>query len=110
MGTEHTLGVARGAGGEHQIGQAIAVKSCNPLFQHRFGHLLSQAEHDPTSQSILFTDDAAFADKVAVAVDAQIAPGEMALLRNTSGQKTARLKLKISGDTSSLGMTYSDNP
>lgn len=35
--------------------------------------LLSQAEHDPTSQSILFTDDADFADKVAVAVDAQIA-------------------------------------
>lgn len=35
--------------------------------------LLSQAEHDPTSQSILFTDDAAFADKVAVAVDAQFA-------------------------------------
>ncbi len=35
--------------------------------------LLSQAEHDPTSQSILFTDDAAFADKVAAAVDAQIA-------------------------------------
>ena len=35
--------------------------------------LLSQAEHDPTSQSILFTDDAGFADKVAKAVDAQIA-------------------------------------
>lgn len=35
--------------------------------------LLSQAEHDPTSQSILFTDDGAFADKVAVAVDAQLA-------------------------------------
>ena len=35
--------------------------------------LLSQAEHDPTSQSILFTDNAAFADKVAVAVDAQLA-------------------------------------
>lgn len=35
--------------------------------------LLSQAEHDPTSQSILFTDDADFADKVAKAVDAQIA-------------------------------------
>ena len=34
--------------------------------------LLSQAEHDPTSQSILFTDDAAFADEVAGAVDAQI--------------------------------------
>ncbi|MFM2236944.1 MAG: histidinol dehydrogenase [Pseudomonadota bacterium] len=35
--------------------------------------LLSQAEHDPTSQSILFTDNAAFADQVAAAVDAQIA-------------------------------------
>jgi histidinol dehydrogenase len=35
--------------------------------------LLSQAEHDPTSQSILFTDDAGFADRVAAAVDAQIA-------------------------------------
>lgn len=35
--------------------------------------LLSQAEHDPTSQSILFTDDADFADRVAEAVDAQIA-------------------------------------
>jgi histidinol dehydrogenase len=34
--------------------------------------LLSQAEHDPTSQSILFTDDARFADAVAAAVDAQI--------------------------------------
>ena len=30
--------------------------------------LLSQAEHDPTSQSILFTDDAAFGDAVAAAV------------------------------------------
>lgn len=35
--------------------------------------LLSQAEHDPTSQSILFTDDADFADQVSAAVDAQIA-------------------------------------
>jgi histidinol dehydrogenase len=34
--------------------------------------LLSQAEHDPTSQSILFTDNAAFADSVAAAVDAQL--------------------------------------
>jgi histidinol dehydrogenase len=34
--------------------------------------LLSQAEHDPTSQSILFTDDAAFADAVAAAVAARI--------------------------------------
>ena len=34
--------------------------------------LLSQAEHDPTSQSILFTDDADFASAVAQAMDAQI--------------------------------------
>jgi histidinol dehydrogenase len=34
--------------------------------------LLSQAEHDPTSQSILFTDDAAFADSVAAAINVQI--------------------------------------
>ena len=35
--------------------------------------LLSQAEHDPTSQSILFTDNAVYADQVAAAVDTQIA-------------------------------------
>jgi len=35
--------------------------------------LLSQAEHDPTSQSILFTDDAEFADKVSAEVDNQLA-------------------------------------
>jgi len=43
--------------------------------------LLSQAEHDPTSQSILFTDDAAFADAVAQAVEVllgQLATGERA--------------------------------
>jgi histidinol dehydrogenase len=34
--------------------------------------LLSQAEHDAAAQSILLTDDAAFADAVAVAVDAQL--------------------------------------
>jgi len=34
--------------------------------------LLSQSEHDPTSQSILFTDDAAFARAVADEVDLQI--------------------------------------
>ena len=34
--------------------------------------LLSQSEHDPTSQSILFTDDAVFADAVAAAVDRQL--------------------------------------
>jgi histidinol dehydrogenase len=35
--------------------------------------LLSQAEHDPASQSILITDDAAFAEQVADRVDVQCA-------------------------------------
>ena len=35
--------------------------------------LLSQSEHDPTSQSILFTDDAGFADQVERAVATQLA-------------------------------------
>ncbi len=34
--------------------------------------LLSQAEHDPTSQSILFTDDLSLGDAVAQAVDRQL--------------------------------------
>lgn len=34
--------------------------------------LLSQAEHDPTSQSILFTDDSCFSGNVATAVERQI--------------------------------------
>jgi histidinol dehydrogenase len=34
--------------------------------------LLSQAEHDSSSQSILITDNAAFADQVAAAVDGQL--------------------------------------
>lgn len=43
--------------------------------------LLSQAEHDPTSQSILITDDADFAEDVARALEAQLdklATGETA--------------------------------
>jgi len=35
--------------------------------------LLSQAEHDPAAQAILITDDGAFADAVAAAVEAEIA-------------------------------------
>lgn len=34
--------------------------------------LLSQAEHDTTTQSILFTDDAAYANRVAAAVETQL--------------------------------------
>lgn len=44
------------------------------------------------------------------AVDARVGSGETALLRNTSDRETARLKLRISGDTAALGMTYSANP
>jgi histidinol dehydrogenase len=51
--------------------------------------LLSQAEHDPTSQSILFTDDAAYADKVAEAV-------ERALARLAT-EKTARASWDANG-------------
>lgn len=43
-------------------------------------------------------------------VKASFAEGEMALLRNTSDSRMALLKLKISGDTSALGMSYSENP
>ena len=42
----------------------------NPM--HTAADLLSQAEHDVTAQSILITDDAAFADKVAAAVEETI--------------------------------------
>ncbi len=35
--------------------------------------LLSQSEHGPDSQSVLITDDAGFADRVALAVDAHLA-------------------------------------
>jgi histidinol dehydrogenase len=34
--------------------------------------LLSQAEHDPAAQSVLITDNAAFADRVAAAVEGQL--------------------------------------
>jgi len=34
--------------------------------------LLSQAEHDPTSQSVLFTDDAGFADQVEASITSQL--------------------------------------
>jgi hypothetical protein len=39
-------------------------------------------------------------------VNADFAPGEMALLRNTSDRRTARLTLRITGDTEALGMGY----
>lgn len=45
--------------------------------------LLSQAEHDPVSQSILFTDDGDFADAVSDAVDRELAALST---RETAGQ------------------------
>lgn len=51
--------------------------------------LLSQAEHDPTSQSILITDDADFADKVCEAVDMQ--------LRKLATETTARASWSHNG-------------
>jgi len=51
--------------------------------------LLSQAEHDPTSQSILFTDDASFADRVADAVERQL--GQLAT------GKTSRIAWEANG-------------
>ncbi len=46
--------------------------------------LLSQAEHDPTSQSILITDDAAFAGAVAEAVEAELSELATAQTARTS--------------------------
>ncbi|MEJ7926038.1 histidinol dehydrogenase [Sphingobium sp. AN641] len=46
--------------------------------------LLSQSEHDPTSQSILFTDDDALADAVAAAAERQIPMLRTAAVARTS--------------------------
>ncbi|WP_447930099.1 histidinol dehydrogenase [Sphingopyxis fribergensis] len=65
--------------------------------------LLSQAEHDPTSQSILFTDDAAFADAVAAAVDAIIpALGTAATMRESWDANGATIVVPTLADAISL--------
>ena len=46
--------------------------------------LLSQAEHDPDAQAILITDDAAFAEAVAVAVEAMLAALPTAIVARAS--------------------------
>jgi histidinol dehydrogenase len=51
--------------------------------------LLSQAEHDPTSQSILFTNDKAFADAVAGAVEQR--------LPKLTTEATARMSWEANG-------------
>jgi histidinol dehydrogenase len=57
--------------------------------------LLSQSEHDPTSQSILFTDDAAFADAVAAAV--------VARLEQLSTRETATTSWNANGAIITIG-------
>ena len=49
--------------------------------------LLSQAEHDTAAQSILMTDDAGFADAVALAVEAQLAELPRAAIAGESWQR-----------------------
>ncbi|MEO1708489.1 MAG: histidinol dehydrogenase [Pseudomonadota bacterium] len=49
----------------------VADAGCSPDWIA--ADLLSQAEHDPSSQSILITDDAAFAQAVSLAVETQLA-------------------------------------
>ena len=50
----------------------VVADACNDP-QTTAADLLSQAEHDTTTQSILFTDDAAYATRVAQAVDDELA-------------------------------------
>ena len=49
--------------------------------------LLSQAEHDPDAQAILITDDAAFAERVAAAVEAQLTSLATAEVARTSWER-----------------------
>lgn len=49
--------------------------------------LLSQAEHDPDAQSILITDDAAFAARVETAVETQLATLATAEVAHTSWER-----------------------
>jgi len=58
--------------------------------------LLSQAEHDPTSQSILFTDDSGFAKAVAGAVDLQI--GQLATAQVTRASWDANGAIIVTAD------------
>lgn len=52
--------------------------------------LLSQAEHDPTSQSILITDDAGFADRVVAEIETQLTQLSTGTTARTSWTKMAR--------------------
>jgi histidinol dehydrogenase len=58
--------------------------------------LLSQAEHDPTSQSILITDDAGFARQVADCIDLQIS--QLATARTARASWDAHGVIIVVGD------------
>jgi histidinol dehydrogenase len=64
--------------------------------------LLSQAEHDPTSQSILITDDASFADAVEGAVEA--------LLGQIATHETARASWNANGVIITVGSLMESAP
>lgn len=63
----------------------VADGSCPPAWIA--ADLLAQAEHDTRAQSILLTDDAAFADAVAEAVEAQLATLDRRTIASESWQR-----------------------
>ena len=71
----------------------VADRSADP--EWIAADLLSQAEHDPTSQSILFTDDAVLADAVAAAVEHR--------LKRLATEATARTSWEANGAIILLG-------
>ena len=80
------------------------------LFRSMMKVGLARREYSGRETVVAVALDRAGTVAAGAAVEARFAPGEMALLRNTSGTQTARLKLKVMGDTAALGMSYSDNP
>jgi histidinol dehydrogenase len=64
-----TVGIDMIAGPSEVL--VVADAACDP--QWIAADLLAQAEHDEAAQSILITDDALFADRVAAAVEEQLA-------------------------------------
>jgi histidinol dehydrogenase len=64
--------------------------------------LLSQAEHDPMAQSILITDDPAFADKVEAAADKQLAGLATRDVTGTSWRDHAAIVIAPLGEAAAI--------
>ena len=64
--------------------------------------LLSQAEHDPDAQSILITDDPAFAARVEAAIEAQLAVLATAAVARTSWERHGAVVIASLADTPAL--------